>query len=445
MVRHRATMLLWLIAVVPGAIAIAYLRGPDLQSPGAMLNFAGRVTGIAGLAFLLVAAILSCRVPGFDRPFGGLTKLWQSHHKLGGVAFLFLLAHPLLLAIGAAEASLTAASQTLIPTTLNWPVIMGWIALLAMMVFLAPSFKFFGEPDYQRWRNVHRLAALAVVTGLAHTFYLARTIPDPLNTLIWLLLALAAVAAVSYRLVFSRRIGRLRYTVAEVARPANNVVELALAPQGAALRHEAGQFVYLTPFDRTLKAGYAEEHPYTLSSAPGEVHLRIAIKDLGDASRAIQQIATGSEVGVEGPYGYFFKSPEPRTPELWIAGGIGITPFLGRARHLAALAEERGSIGRTAAEADIILVYCVQDEGRQLFDDEFLELTRVVPGFRLVMHYFYREGPLSHAFLNEHCPRLSERETYICGPQPLVDAARGALLAGGTGRERIHTEEFNLL
>ncbi len=446
--KPRATLLLWLLAIVPGVIAIAFVRGGDLNSPGAILNLLGRVTGIAGLAFLLVAAILSCRVPGFDRPFGGLTKLWQTHHKLGGVAFLLLLAHPLLLAMGAAEVSLQAASRTLVPAHMHWPTIWGWIALLAMVVFLAPSFKFFGEPDYQRWRHIHRLAALAVIAGLAHTLLLARTIPDPLNTLIWLLLAAAAVAAVSYRLVFSRRIGRQRHTVTEVLRPANNVVELVLEPKAAPLRHEAGQFVYLTPFDRTLAAGCGEEHPYTLSSAPGEPHLRIAIKALGDASRAILNITPGSEVGVEGPYGHFFKSPQPTSPELWIAGGIGITPFLGRGRHMAArigAAARGGTDTDTSTVTDVILVYCVQDENRTLFYDELIALQSAIPGFRLVMHYFYREGPLSDRFLNDHCPGLSDRHAYVCGPQPLLDAARAALLASGMARERIHSEEFNLL
>jgi predicted ferric reductase len=439
MKHHHATLMLWLLGVLPVVIALAFVGATDLAGPGAILNWLGRLCGIAGLAFLLVAAILSCRVPGFDRPFGGLTKLWKTHHKLGAVSFLLLLAHPVLLALAAAEVSLGAAAQTLLPRRGEWGTVTGWLALLAMMVFLAPSFKFFGEPEYQRWRNVHRLAAFAVVVGLAHTFLLARTMPEPLNGLIWFVLAAGAVGAVAWRLVFSRRIGRLRYTVAGVARPANNVVELSLEPQGPTLRHEAGQFVYLAPYDGALNAGFGEEHPYTVSSAPGEAQLRIAIKDLGDASRAIQHVAVASEVQVEGPYGYFFKSPDPVGPELWIAGGIGITPFLGRARDFA------GRAATLSGTIDIVLVYCVQDESRAIFSEELRGFKVSIPGFRLVMHYFYQEGPLTQAFLDERCPGLAQREAYICGPQPLVDAARAALLDVGTARERIHTEEFNLL
>ncbi|MEX2367002.1 MAG: hypothetical protein WD601_10370, partial [Pseudohongiellaceae bacterium] len=98
----------WLLASLPGLLALAFLEGRDFSSPGAVLNTLGRLAGIWGLALMLVAALLCCRVPGFDRPFGGLTKLWQLHHRLGAIGFLLLLAHPLLLALAAAEISLSA-------------------------------------------------------------------------------------------------------------------------------------------------------------------------------------------------------------------------------------------------------------------------------------------------------------------------------------------------
>ena len=268
---------------------------------------------------------------------------------------------------------------------------------------------------------------------------LARTIAEPLSFLLWALLATSAVAAVAWRLVFSRRVGRLLYTVEGIARPANNVVELSLAPRGAALTHEPGQFVYFTPYDPSLSAGHGEEHPYTLSSSPTEDRLRVVIKDLGDASRAIQSIKAGTEVRIEGPYGDFFSRGDTVVPELWIAGGIGITPFLGRARHLAA------RVAGGAAPADVDLVYCVQDESRAHFLDELEQLAERSIGLRITMHYFYREGVLSSEFLARHCPDMASRTVYVCGPVPLMDRAKQLLAAAGVPPTRVHTEEFTLL
>lgn len=431
---RQSKSLVWLLALLPGLMALLFLRAPDFASVGSVLNALGRLTGIWGMALLLLAAALCCRVPGFDRPFGGLTKLWQLHHQLGAIAFLLLLAHPLLLAFSAAQISLGAAVTTLFSSQAS--IIWGWIALLALMVFMAPSFGFFGEPDYQRWKGLHRLSAVSVVLALVHTFMLNRTLPDTLAVLVWGLWALLALGAISYRWLFSRWGGRLRYRVARVERPANNVVELSLTPLERSLRYRAGQFVYLTPHDPALDAGRGEEHPYTLSSAPDEPWVRIAIKDLGDASRALQNLTPDSEVTLEGPYGDFFPgSPVEPEPELWIAGGIGITPFLGRLRHCAS----------TGEPLEAQLIYCVQDETRALFEQELQALMAALPQSQLNLHLFYREGPLDRAFIERVCPDAARRRSYICGPMPLIVSAQRHLSTIGVPSDRIVSEEFVLL
>lgn len=431
--RRIAMPVLWLLLCTPLVLALFHTSAADTASIGALLNWAGRLTGIAGLTCMLLSAALIVRVPGFDRLFGGLTKLWMIHHRLGAAALLLLLAHPLLLAFAAANVSLAAATATLLPPAADWPTWLGWLALLVMMAFLAPTFAFFGEPDYQRWKWMHRLSGLAVLLAIVHTLMLTRSLPETSSRAVWLGLAMLAVFAVLYRFVFSRHVGRLRYSVSAVAHPANNVVELTLEPDGRSLDYRPGQFVYLTPRDRSLAAGHAEEHPYTLSSAPEEPALRVAVKDLGDASRALQQVALGTPVQIEGPYGDFF--PDRVGRELWIAGGIGITPFLSRARHIAA----------TGGGTDVQLIFCVQDESRALFLKELQQLADSIEGFNVTMHFFYREGPLTAEFIEQHCQDVALRSVYICGPTPLITLARNLLPGSGVRQDRIQTEEFALL
>ena len=432
---RRAHAMVWVAAAVPMLLMAPGLRSTDFENCAAILNLLGRLTGVAGLSSLLIAAILSCRVPGVDRPFGGLTKLWKTHHRLGAVALLLLLAHPPLLALSAAGGSLAAAARVLFPPPGDWATWLGWVALLAMMIFLAPGFAFFGQPEYQRWHRLHRLSALAVVAAVAHAAWFGRTIPDAANTAIWLVLSAGAVATVAWRLVFARRAGRLRYVIEQVLVRANNVVELSLRPRGRHLEYAAGQFVYLTPFDESLTAGRGEEHPYTLTSAPNDPELRVTIKDLGDASHAIQSIVPGTDVGIEGPYGDFFPRGDTADPELWIAGGIGIAPFLGRLRDLAA----RG------AQLDAHLIYCVQDPARAHCIDELEQLAARVPRMRMTLHFFYRNGPLDAGFLIAHCGDFARRRAYVCGPEPLIALAEALLLRAGVAGERIVTEEFTLL
>jgi predicted ferric reductase len=431
-----ARQLVWMLALVPVVFFLAGLRPGDFGTIPAMLNALGRLSGVLGLAFLLLSAALSARVPGFDVPFGGLTRLWNTHHLLGASALLMLLIHPLLLAFAAEGLGEGLAFEALFPPFTEIGTWAGWLALLVMMIFLAPSFSFFGRPDYGRWKRIHDLAPFAVILALLHTFLLSRTMPAYLDVLVWSAFALLAVGAVLWRFVFSRRIGRLPYTVSRIERPANNVVELTLEPKRRPLHYQAGNFVYLTPLDQELEAGFGEEHPYTLSSSPLEDKLRVAIKDLGNASRSIQSITLGSKVTVEGPYGRFFKRPdEAPGPELWISGGIGVTPFLARMRHLAKLGQG----------GDIRFIYCVQDDARALYLEELQKLAGSIHGFSLTLHFFYRQGPLSTTFLREHCGDIESREVYICGPQPLNRLAQSHLRSLGVPVSNIHSEEFELL
>lgn len=431
MKRRFAYTVLLLVLLLPLLVALSLHLNEAVG--GGWLLAAGRWLGILGLTALLVDACLSVRLPGFDRWFGGLTRLWQVHHVLGAAAFVLLMLHPLLLAWAALPTSVAAAVDLLFPPAQSWATWAGWAALLCMMVFLAPSFSFFGQPHYQRWKAVHLLAGPALLLALLHAIPLGRALPTPWGNAIWLALGGAAAAAYCWRVLLSRRYARLRYRVTGVQPLAEGVVEIELAPLSAALRYRAGQFVYLAHHARELGAGYNEQHPYTLSSVPQEAGLRIGIKDLGDMSGAMQRIAPGAEVSVEGPYGDFFAREADGRPQLWLGGGIGITPFVGRAR----------SFMHEAPTAPVTLVYCAENLSRSYYLDELRTIAAVVPHFGVASHLFEREGALSIAWLDRVCPDWRERDVFLCGPPGMLRHCRRLLRAAAI--HRLHIEEFDLL
>lgn len=396
----------------------------------ALLGLLGRASGILGLAMMLTAAIISIRFPGLDLPFGGLVEMWKVHHWLGAGAFLAMLAHPLLLAFSALPDSPQAAAAVLWPAG-GAPGWLGWGALLLSMIFLAPSFWFFGTPRYQRWKRLHALAAPALLLAFAHTLVLGRSVP---MVLWWVLAALAGIA-LGYRLVFRKLLPGRRYTITRVQSLADRVVELSLAPvAGPRMAFRAGQFVYLAPLDPQLANGQREEHPYTISSAPDEPELRIGIKAFGDASTALQTVAAGSEALLDGPYGRFFE-PGRLGPEMWIGGGIGITPFVSKAR----------AWQRVAPDVDVHLVYCANDPERAYYLGEFERAAAVTNGLRISPHYFRDEGPLNIGWLQAQCPDAASRTWYVCGPEPLLDIAAGLHRKLGVPASRFRSESFDLL
>ncbi|MBB3331512.1 putative ferric reductase [Halomonas campaniensis] len=416
------------LLLLPLAVALPRLGG--LAGPPELwLTWVGRVTGILGLALMLLAGAVSCRVPGLDRPFGGLARLWRLHHGLGFAAFILVMLHALALGLAAVPASLDAAVATLFPPLSHGAVWLGWLAWAALVVFLAPTFDFFGQPHYQRWKRLHLVSAAALLLGLWHALLLAG------EAWPWWLLGLAGLGAIAWRKgVAPRR--RHAYRIEAVEPLARGVVELVLRPEGSGIRHEAGQFVYLSPLDESLANGRGEEHPYTIASAPSDGRLRIGIKDLGDASHALQTVAPESRVLIEGPHGEFFGRRFPERDMLWLGGGIGITPFVGGARDLATGAGPGGHVH---------LFYLAHDESRAYYGQDLEAIAERHAGFTFTTHFYRDLGPLTETFLREHCPDFTEREIYLCGP-PAMNAHLQRLLAGqGVPASRIHSEVFDFL
>lgn len=423
-------LLLATLLLLPLVLAWPRLGSMPGEGAGHWLGFAGRLVGMAGLCALLVTAAMCIRLPRLDRWFGGLPRLWRLHRRLGFIAFILVLGHSLLLAFAALPLSPTAAVAVLFPPLSERPIWSGWLALTVMVVFLAPTFHLSAHFHYQRWKRLHLLSALALLLALLHALPLT-----PVNPAIWLLILLAW-AAIGWRKLLAPLLARRDYRVTALSRLAPDVMEISLRPSGPGIAHEAGQFVYLTPQEPSLSAGCGEEHPFTISSAPGAAELMVGVKALGDASRALHELPLGSRVQVEGPYGQLFERRPPTRDQLWLGGGSGIAPFVSAARLLAK---------RPDAVTNVTLLYLADRAERAYYLDELQHIAGNLPQLRVIAHYFSCCGPLSTAFLQEHCPDFLGREIYACGPPAMLQHIERLLSAAGVDPHFVHTEAFNFL
>lgn len=391
------------------------------------------LTGVFALSAFLLAGMLSARIPGMDPWFGGLVRLWAIHRWLGFLAFMLVMGHVLLLALATLPFSVGHSVATLFPPFSHWEVWAGWAAFITMLIFIAPTLGFFGALDYQRWKRLHLLSAPALALALVHTLMLSAT------AWVWWLLSALALAAMAWRKLFSPWLARKPYVVEAVDSLARGVVELDLRPKGKGICWQAGQFVYLTPMERSLAAGYREEHPYTIASASGDEVLRIGIKAVGDATGALVNIQPGAEVRIEGPYGTFFEAPGPNAPQrrqLWLAGGIGITPFVSGARDKLKNAE---------AGPDACLFYLANRPERAYYLDELVQIAEACESFTVHAHYMNEHGVITRDYLAGHCPDFAEREIYLCGPPGMIAHLLNLLRHEGVPADRIHTEAFDFL
>lgn len=375
----------------------------------------------AGTALLAGSLLLMVRAARLAALFGGLDAQYRWHHRSGTVAYVLLLAHPLTLAADAWPESPARAWQVLAPWAQHWTVWLGWLALLLLMAGLAATFSL--HLPYRRWRALHYLAGAGVVTGLIHVWALLGE-AGPL----WLLLPLAALA-LGWRLLGSDLgLAARPYRVRSVVPRAAGLIEAVLEPCGPRMAVTPGQFVFAAFGDGAHFHGCGEFHPFTVSGIGADGALAVGIKALGPCSRHVQALEPGVTVRLEGPFGGFLAE-RAAGPQLWLAGGVGITPFMAALRA--------GPLTQPTT-----LLYFHRSAQDAAYLDELRQLAAADPLLTLVSEAADGPPPMLAARLAE-VPGLAGRSAQLCGPAPLIQAARDALLRHGMPAAAIHFELFD--
>ena len=378
------------------------------------------VSAWLGTGLLVGSLLLMVRGPRLAAFLGGLDVQYRWHHRSGTVAYVLLLLHPLAIALDAGAQSPQLAWQALAPWFQRWPLWLGWAGLLCLMFGLATTFSF--DLPYRRWRALHYLAGFGVLCGLLHVWAVAGE-PGAL----WLFIALA-VFALCWRLFgVDLGIAAHAYRVRSVAKPAARMIEAVLEPCGARLRVEPGQFVFAAFGDGPHFHGCGEFHPFTVSGIGADGSLAVGIKALGPCSSHLQALAAGVLLRLEGPFGNFLAGRHS-SPQLWIAGGIGITPFL------AALRRERLTHPTT-------LIYLYRSDADAAYLDELKTLAAAERTLTLIS--MRADGAPDFDALLGNIEHVSGRVVCLCGPAPLIDAARASLDRHGVPGASIHFERFD--
>lgn len=383
-----------LLAIVP-PLAVAIWAMPQDLTPWRSAAIVSAWAGTAMLVSSLLLMLRSSRIAGL---LGGLEQMYRWHHRSGLTAYLLLLVHPLALAMDGWSESPGLAWLVLAPWEQAWPVWLGWCSLVLLMTGLAASLAV--QLSYRLWRRLHPVLGLAVVLGLLHVYTLLGQA--------WPLLALACIAtlALGGRLLFSDLdLAALPYRVQRIVQRTAGMIELELAPCAGSLAPAPGQFVLLRFDDGIRYRACGEHHPFTVCGTyPGGI-IRLAIKSLGPCSQRIQGIEPGVLALVQGPFGNFLQDA-PQRPLLWIAGGIGITPFLARLRA-----------GPCQQPTTLMYLYRTAEDAPFLTElhaisasDPALQFSGIATG---------DSCPDFHA-LFDSMQDIQQREVYLCGPPGML-------------------------
>ncbi len=211
----------------------------------------------------------------------------------------------------------------------------------------------------------------------------------------------------------------------------------------AELAFQAGQYVSLGIPDPPYRDKKGPRRPLTLASAPSDDVLEFAWRTSDSAFKTIlAEAPLGSSYEVVGPIGAFVLHEDASIPAVFVAGGIGITPFRSMLRDVAAR-------GLTHA---ITLVYCNRDPEGAAYLDELRELSARIPKLRLVLTMTRAEESkrgwdglrrrVDLDFLREIVGDLNTPSFYVAGPSRIIAAVSEALAAAGVDPTRLKKDEF---
>jgi len=416
----------------------------------ASLTSVAVMCAFAGTAAFALNLVLGARLRLVEALFGGLDRMYKAHRVLGQVAFTLLLGHVVLILASRATISADTALDLLGPGA-GWTVFAGVLAFGAMTVSILLTL--FVRLGHEVFVYVQRTFGFVFLAASYHVFTTsgAKAQSVALNRYM-AVLATLGIAAFAYRSLFGNVLVRRRkYRVTAVNRLDDSVTEIAMEPLGRPLVFTPGQFVFVTfrslalseelrPFELSMerqvfsvRAGEVgnQFHPFSITAAPGEPTLRVTVKAIGDYTRALRRLEPGADAVVEGPYGSFSHWNVPSGRQIWLAGGIGVTPFLSMAR----------SLGDRSGQS-IDFYYCVEHDEEAHFLDELQAIASRRDDFRVTVVARDREGFLTAKRLADEHADLASAHVLVCGPPAMIDSLRGQLTASGVPDGQIHAEEF---
>ena len=409
--------ILGLLIIAISLITPLYWYAGWIAGPNGSAMFSQYIGSIAVIS-MAISQMLSTRIRGLETIFGGMDRIYVIHKWLGILAVIAILVHDTVDAeLSGKETFLTDLGETL-----------GEVSLYGILILVVITIVTF--IPYKLWRWTHKFMGAFFVASAIHYILLMKPL-DPILPIGLYMLVFCTIGILSYIYTLLPLRGGVSYVVSDVAE-SNATVSVTLMPVKKGISHRAGQFAFLN-FDIP---DYTEVHPFTISSAPkSDGSVRFTIKRLGDYTSQIgRYLKQGSSAKISRSFGHFRR--KNRSPEIWIAGGIGITPFLAWAGELANSSNE--------PKHPIELFYCVRDKDEAVHLSE-LQANTHWPNFNFHLVSSEEQGRLSADYIAKTIGfDVASAHAYYCGPEMMRKSMAQGLSRHGLLSSKFHYEEFEI-
>lgn len=398
--------------------------------------------GIISYIYFINVLIISTRLKFLDSIFGH-DKVMQFH---GGMAFAALI-------LGL----LHRFFKLKVFTTVNEQMQYGIASILIFLVIISLTLLFMVpnilqrisvlsklrylvlrklQIDYSIFKMFHNFMIAAIVFLSVHVF-LASSTQEKWERMIFMpaWAAVGIILWIWHKIIKPFVLRSKRSEVTAVNLLNENVVEISFS-RTSIKNYKPGQFVFIR-FPGS-NAG-RDEHPFTLSSAPDEDNCKITAKALGNFSQKLKDLSVGNPTVVDGPYG-IFTLDRSSNPVVFIAGGIGITPFYSMLKA-----------NTLNNHRSITLFWGVQSFRDLIYHDELKmiaesnEMIEYLPVISENENDEFETGYITKDLLMKYLTKEpAEYHWYFCGPPAMRKFVFNDLTDLGVKRKNIFYESFSL-
>lgn len=364
---------------------------------------------------MALAMFISIRPKWIEPLVGGMDKAYIYHKWLGIWGLLGASFHWLLVP--------GPAGNGIDPQFAEVGEELGQFAMYALLLIGGVSMV--KSLPYRWWFYTHKLMGPVFLISVYHTFF--SDVPFEVMSSTGLALLLISALGVSswvYKTFFNQRhIKQYRVTRIDYL---DDALEVFMVPINSKIDYQAGQFAYIDfGFDKI-----EHFHPFTIASAPQSAELSFMIRALGKHTTELQtRVKVGQEVSVDGGYGRMHVKRDLSKPQIWIAGGIGITPFLAWLR------------GMSPSEQEVHLFYMGRGHMYPLVVNKLLRLANTKN-----IHVHTKENDNDVLTGNKVCLPLTKGlesyQVFACGPKPMLTALSQQLKEKGMSPTQWYTENF---
>jgi ferredoxin-NADP reductase len=213
-------------------------------------------------------------------------------------------------------------------------------------------------------------------------------------------------------------------------------------PEG--FQFKAGQYINITLLHPPETDEEGNVRAFTLASAPFENNLMIATRMRETAfKRSLKKLSKGDEVKIRGAFGSLVLPESHEKPLVFLAGGIGITPFFSMMKESA----------HQKSLHEIFLFYANRKEEDAAFLKELQELEKENPNFHVIPTFTDiknvkptwkgETGYIDERMLSRYISNILAPLYFIAGPPAMVDAMQAVLKKSDVPEGQVRCETFD--